>query len=73
MTEEQACNLCIAVIEQTKKDYMSPQNTTADLMKLNREIRQSVFFSIVDPEAVIRAWGKELEELKSKKERGIPK
>ena len=70
MTEEQAYNICIAVVEQTKKDYMNPHNTTADLMKLNREIRQSMFFNIVcDPEAVIKAWGEELKELRSKKRR----
>ncbi|MBR2554122.1 MAG: hypothetical protein IKE94_04590 [Aeriscardovia sp.] len=74
MTEEQAYNLCIAVVEQTKKDYMNLQNTEADLAKLNREIRQSMFFNVVcDPDAVIRAWGKELEELRSKKKRRVSK
>lgn len=73
MTEEQAYNLCIAVVEQTKKDYMDTKNTEADIAKLNREIRQSMFFNVVcDPEAVIKVWGEEFEKLKSKK-RGTSK
>ena len=59
MTEDQACNLCIAVIEQTKKDYMAC-STPADFARIEREIRQSMFFSVVtDPEAVIKEWRRE--------------